>query len=663
LGRIVLDIEANGLENPDKIWCIVCKDIDTEETRIFRDVQESPEAFIKFAGTVDTVIGHNILGYDLPVIHRLLIPCGLSSHWDIYSNSTAETKLKVFDTLCMSKLVDYSRLQGHSLDAFGREIGQEKLENKSTLFFKQWSQELEDYCVRDVEINHQVFLKLVADLPDWERSGCLQTEQSFQRVLNALHENGFYFNLNRATGYLETITADLAKLDGDILNAFPARPTAIREIHPKLTKFGTLNRSDFRWIKDGDLSEYNGGPFTRIAWKEFNPSSHKQIVDVLQQAGWHPTDKTKTHIETEREINRLKYSHSPTKELDLNTLNGKLETLKVYGYKINEENLSTLPSSSPAPARLLAKRIVLESRRRTLTEWCDLVQPDGRIHGKFYGIGAWTHRMAHQEPNTANIPNEFREDGSKKFFGKELRSLWCAPKKRLLVGVDAEGIQLRIFAHYVNDPELTQSLVDGRKDNKTDPHSLNQRVLGEICKTRAAAKRFLYALLLGGGVGKFAEILDCSQEQAREAVDKFNERYPGFNVLKRERFPADAKAGYFTGLDGRKVLIPGNTVGDRRHLCMSGYLQNGEAIVMKRATLKWFDKLAGMDCKLVNFVHDEWQTETPNNMEVALEIAKMQADSLRIVGEELGLNCPLAGSYWNEDKKDYTIGTNWYVTH
>jgi DNA polymerase I-like protein with 3'-5' exonuclease and polymerase domains len=96
---------------------------------------------------------------------------------------------------------------------------------------------------------------------------------------------------------------------------------------------------------------------------------------------------------------------------------------------------------------------------------------------------------------------------------------------------------------------------------------------------------------------------------------------------------------------------------------MSGYLQNGEAVVMKKATLKWWSKLESMDARLVNFVHDEWQTECPNNMEVALRIAKMQADSLREVGEELKLKCPLAGSYWNDDLNDYTIHTNWSKTH
>jgi hypothetical protein len=79
--------------------------------------------------------------------------------------------------------------------------------------------------------------------------------------------------------------------------------------------------------------------------------------------------------------------------------------------------------------------------------------------------------------------------------------------------------------------------------------------------------------------------------------------------------------------------------------------------------LKWHDKLKDYDAKLVNFVHDEWQTECPNDMGIALNIARLQSDSLREVGEDLQLKCPLAGSYWNDDTKDYTIDLNWSKTH
>ena len=94
---------------------------------------------------------------------------------------------------------------------------------------------------------------------------------------------------------------------------------------------------------------------------------------------------------------------------------------------------------------------------------------------------------------------------------------------------------------------------------------------------------------------------------------------------------------------------------------MSGYLQNGEAVIMKLATLKWESKLKDYDCKLVNFVHDEWQVEAPNKMSICLKVAEMMANSLREVGEELNLNCPMAGNY--RAGNDYTIGVNWNVTH
>lgn len=649
--RVVIDIEANGLENPDKIWCVVCKDIDTGEINIFRKITDDKEELTRFRdywNKIRTLVGHNHLGYDLPVVERLT-GCKY-----LQDNIT-------LDTLIISRLVNYSRSGGHSIEQYGLEFGYPKIEFND---FSKFSEEMVTYCIRDVEIAEKVYRKYqkIIDDPLWSPS--IKLEHEFQLIVNDLHDNGFAFNTTKAQKILDEVTASLSSLDKEIADAFPERLKLIREIHPKLTKHGTLSRTDFRWVADGDLSIYNGGPFSRCEWVAFNPSSHKQIISILNNAGWKPVNKTKTHIEIEREYNRLKNSRQRDNEFDirLKELYIKLESARVSGWKVDEENLSTLPPSAPAPSRLLAKRILLEARRRTLTEWLSLVGEDGRIHGKFFGIGAWTHRMAHQNPNTANIPNEFDTQGNKKLYGKEMRSLWVSPKNRLLVGVDAEGIQLRIFAHYINDPEFTRSLVEGKKDDKTDPHSLNQRILGSVCKSRAAAKRFIYALLLGAGVQKLSEILDCSQSETEEALGRLLRRYTGWAQLKENVFPKDASRGYFVGLDGRRVPIPGDTEGGRRHLAMSGYLQNGEAVCMKLATVKFYPEFRKLG-KLVNFVHDEWQSECKNNMEVALTIAKLKADALRQVGEDLKLNCPLAGSYWNDDLKDYTIGTNWSVTH
>lgn len=643
--RVVVDIEANGLKNPDKIWLVICKDLDNGKYYTFYPYREGFDALRNFWNSLSLVVGHNWLGYDWPNLDRL-------------SSGTLRS-VPAIDTLIVSKLVDFSR-KGHSVEDYGEEFGLPKFEFTD---FSRYSPDMDEYCRRDVDITERIYRKHERYINNSVRRASIETEQKFQEVCNDLEINGFAFNTAKAQQLLDNVTTELAELDAQILSSFPPREVLIREFTPKATKFGTISKSSVPRILHEQISEYMvGETYRHVKHEPFNPSSHKQIISVLNEAGWKPVVKTKTHIDVEREINIRERERSL--DASLEALYIKARHLKTYGWKVNEENLDTLPASAPAPARSLAKRILLEARRRTLTEWLDLVDPtDGRIHGRFYGIGAWTHRMAHQSPNTANIPNELDTQGKKKLLGKELRALWMAPKNRLLVGCDAEGIQLRIFAHYIDDPEFTQALINGKKEDKSDPHSLNQSILGSVCKSRAAAKRYIYALLLGAGQGKLREILDCDEASAREAYERLLARYTGFAHLKETIIPRDAKRGWFVGLDGRGVPIPGSDVGSRRHLAMSGYLQNGEAVAMKLATLKWWPRLKDYDAKIVNFVHDEWQVECPNDTRIALEIARMMADSLKEVGDDLKLKCPLAGSYWNDDLKDYTIATNWSKTH
>lgn len=641
--KIVFDIETNGLHNPDKIWVIVCKDIDTGEYHIFKEEQH--EEFKVFSRQVSQWIGHNILGYDCPIVGKLIFG---DNNWP------ADTT-KCVDTLVLSKLIDYSR-PSHSIEDYGIEFGLHKGK------FNDWSKysiEMEQYCIRDVDITQRVYDKYRKYILNPKHKSAILLEHRFQGTCNNLSNNGFYFNRDGATRLLSKVEAELAVLDKNILEAFPPRLKIIREIYPKETKYGTLNKTDFRWTTD--LSDYNGGPFCRCSWVPFNPSSHGQIVDAMRLAGWKPTAKTKTHLDTEREYNRLKKRRGVDNEILV--CYNKLQDLKVTGWKVSEENLSTLPPRAPLAARLLAKRILLESRRRTLTEWLGLVADDDRIHGKFYGIGAWTHRMAHQNPNTANISNEFDEQGKTKLLGKELRSLWRAPKNRLLVGVDAEAIQLRIFAHYIDEPDFTNAIVKGNKNDKTDPHSLNQRILGDVCKSRQAAKRFIFALLLGAGIGKLAEILATSTDEAEAALERLLQRYRGFARLKETTIPRDARRGWFEGIDGRSVRIPADTEGGRRHLCMSGYLQNGESIIIKTAAVIAEPKLVPLHSFFVDIVHDEFQTETPNDMMIATQVGKIIDDAIIEAGVLCDLKCPLKGSFWNDDHNDYTIGTNWYTTH
>jgi DNA polymerase-1 len=335
----------------------------------------------------------------------------------------------------------------------------------------------------------------------------------------------------------------------------------------------------------------------------------------------------------------------------------KREHYTRYGWTVDETNLKTLPASAPQAAKDLVKWLTLEGRRKSLTEWLGCVADDGKIHGKYWPIGAWTHRMAHSAPNSANIAAPFSgtpttpvEEIKERFDGP-MRNLWEASPGAWLVGTDAEGIQLRLLAHYMKSKDYVDAICKGSKDDGTDIHNMNKKALGPICRTRDDAKTFIYAFLLGAAIPKVAEILKCSTKDASQAINNFLTALPELKKLKEWTIPNDARRGYFTGLDGRRVSC------DSEHLMLAGYLQNGEAVIMKHANILWRTraKAEGIPFKQVNFVHDEWQTEVYGTKEQAERLGDIQRQSLVDTGVSLGLFCPLAGST--------KIGKTWLETH
>lgn len=618
---VILDIETESL-TPSVIWVAVAKDAETGDVFTFRRPDLNPEALVEFANECRLLVGHNIIGFDYPTLSRLV---------------RGFPKVPVLDTLVVSRLLDFDILGGHSLEAWGHRLGCQKIDFHD---YSQLTEEMVEYCIQDVHVTHKLYdrFKRYIDSDRWIPSIAL--EHFIAGVTHQIHVDGFYLDLDTARELRYSINKEVLQLDANLATAFPPKPKLVREITPRLTKHGTLNRNDFRWVEDGDLSCFNGGPFSLIEYVEFNPGSPVQIVERLNEAGWKPTEKTKGHLQAIREKDQE-----------------KLAKFRTSGWTVSEVNLQTLPDTAPEAAKGLAKRIMYASRVRTLDEWIKHTDPvDSRVHGRINHIGAWSGRCSHDKPNTGNIP---RDDA---VFGKEMRSLWGVDTG-YLVGVDAESIQLRVLAHYINDPRFTAALCEGDKEAGTDPHSLNKEALGEVCKSRNVAKTFIYAFLLGAGIGKLADVLECSIPQAKAANERFISFYPGLKLLRERVIPADAARGYFEGFDKRLVKIRGDDVDTRKHYALAGYLQNGEAVVMKTAKSIWIPRLRkeNVPFKLVNFVHDEWQTQVPDEA-TGEYVGDVQMDSIRIAGERLNLRCPMAGSVLSAHGHR-AIGKTWYDTH
>ena len=638
---IICDAEFDSL-NPTRLWCAVTKDIDTGEVRVFRydkegDFQRLPE----YANSVDRIFGHNFLSFDNIHLARLV------PSWRV-----AERNIR--DTLIVSRLVNYTRSGGHSLESIGAMVGVKK---KPIIEYDRPDliEEYVERCVSDVEINYLYYtkhLKRFFDDPEWQQS--IDNEHDLQVICNEITTNGFEFNKPLAESLLEEITCYKDKLTNEIRRSVGPVREKEKDVVLRRKKDGTPDSRSMVYVNSGLCSNNfgHGDVLEIFTEREFNPGSPKDRINLLNEAGWKPTVKTKTHLDAERTYRQKQRKKKLTAEDQ-----ERWDRLKLTGWVVNETNLNTLPEDAPRGAHKLAEWLTLEGRRADLEEWLGQYRADtGSIHSNVNHIGSWTHRCSHNNPNCANIFSTWEGEPKtavervKAAYDTILRSLWyVSDPNEVLIGCDAEGIQLRILAHYMEDEEYINAVESGDKKKGTDAHTLNMKALGLPHLTRDHAKTFIYAWLLGAGYAKIAEILQCSMQEAKVAVENFLRRFPGLERLKKEIIPAIAKKGFFIGLDGRKVLVP------NEHKVLAGMLQNGEKVIMLTANKIWRKEAdeRHIHYKQLNFVHDEWQTRTTRNY--GRSLGCIQADSFAKAGTLLGLRCRLAG--------EFKIGRNWAETH
>lgn len=702
--KFIVDIEANGLK-PDKIWCLVAKDIETNEITYFKP--KTPfsghvdwiDDFKKFAKNIDVWIGHNLIGYDVPWINRLL---GLNIQTQDVEDTLVMSRLfrpvSPFPEVCKVMKSD-TRQGGHSLEAWGKRLGYPKIDFND---FSMYTEAMLEYCIQDVNLNHEVYKKLLEESVGFSRRS-IRLEHMVAELLNTQQENGFYLDREKALKLKQETDILIEEMLLKLRELFPPMKKPLRiDYEPKKNKDGTMSKVSQNLIdRHTELPhlyvDYNKekDTYTFGEMVEFNPGSGQQIAERLLLMGWKPkyyTDKgnPKTSKDALAEAIHDLLLENPDKD--------DLRFLENYG--------------------------IVTDRNQKATKWLTLVEEDKRVHGNINPIGAGTHRCSHFNDNMANIASvttssspitdfdidfktlqpfdRFDTDkiflscddnkvsyaltGLSGYFGWDSRDCWSVPDldKNVLVGADASGIQLRALAHYMNDPEYTANLIDG------DIHTVHQKAAG--IATRPIAKTFIYAWLLGAGDPKIGSIVGVEESEyealfdygekkdlgyttlirkiasglkrnnvkvTRKAValgikgfkvkEQFLERTPALKRLKEYEIPEATKKGYLVGLDGRKLWIP------NEHLAMSLYLQGFEAVIMKYAMCIYSETLRrkNIPFKQVNFVHDEFQVETPK--EYAHDVGQAIVDAIRIAGEKLKSNCPLDG--------EYKIGRSWAETH
>lgn len=582
--RIVLDIENTTEDNyrQKTIWICVTKDIDTGEIIVW---DKATEQFKKYLESADLIIGHNVIQHDGFLLNRL---------WN--------TKIRLnqlFDTLVVSRLLNPNREGGHSLESWSEnltKITNGRINLPKIEYAKVWcwmQDRPEEYAL---ECYNNPVMPLLT-------SYCIRdveaTEQVYYAVLDEIKKYGFSDYSVKLEHEVQAIISEQSR-NGFVLNV-PFAMSLLSDVKNQMAAIQEEMQKKFPPIVEERYSEKTG---KRLKDKvtEFNPGSRQQIAERLMSLGWKPTKKTEK------------------------------------GSIIVDE--SVLEGIDIPEAKIISRYLMLGKRAAQVESWVDAVADDGRVHGSVITNGAVTGRMTHSSPNMAQVPSVGSE------YGHECRACWTVPDGYVQVGVDASGLELRMLAHYMNDPSYTKTVCEGNQEDGTDIHTVNQKAAG--LPTRNNAKTFIYGWMYGAGPAKIGSIVGGTAKEGQKLIDQFLKSLPSLGKL-RKKVDKYAAKGYVPGLDGRIIWVRSE------HAALNSLLQGAGAIVMKQSLVIFYKKIVKnkWPVKLVANVHDEFQMEVKKGYEDV--VGQAAVESIREAGVYFNMRCPLDG--------EYKVGANWAETH
>jgi len=281
-----------------------------------------------------------------------------------------------------------------------------------------------------------------------------------------------------------------------------------------------------------------------------------------------------------------------------------------------------------------------------------VIKNTGRVHTSYNQTVTATGRLSSSNPNLQNIPIRSEE-------GREIRKGFIADDGHLLLSADYSQIELRVFAHYSDDPVLIQAF-DRGEDIHTrtaaEVFDLDPRMVTP--EMRRMAKMINFGIIYGMGPIKLAKELGISKKVAQVYLDNYYERYKGVKNFKEKILSQTRQNGYVSTLLKRRRYLP-NINSDNGHIrseaeraAINTPIQGTAADLIKMAMINIAKRLKkeNLRTKMLLQVHDELVFEVPQ--EELNSATKLVKDEMEGV---YPLNIPL--------KVDISWGNNWDEAH
>jgi len=237
----------------------------------------------------------------------------------------------------------------------------------------------------------------------------------------------------------------------------------------------------------------------------------------------------------------------------------------------------------------------------------------GRVHTSFQMAAAATGRLASTDPNLQNIPIRTEE-------GRRIRQAFIAPEGFKLMSADYSQIELRLFAHIADIPQLKKAFAEDQDIHAmTASEMFSVPVKGMPREVRSRAKAINFGIIYGISAFGLSNQLGIAREEAADYIKRYFQRFPGIRDYMEATKAFARKNGYVETLFGRRVHIreinssnPGHRGGAER-AAINAPIQGSAADVIRRAMVRIPDALKAkkLKARMLLQVHDELVFEVP----------------------------------------------------
>ena len=392
--------------------------------------------------------------------------------------------------------------------------------------------------------------------------------------------------------------------------------------------------------------------------REMEQAGVRIDVDILKQAETQLNEELQT-IEQQiyNAVNTTFNINSPKQVgevlFDQLKLDAKAKKSKTGQYSTSEEVLLALKPKHEVVGLILEYRELKKLISTYISALPTYINPTtGKIHTTYNQTVTATGRLSSSNPNLQNLPIRSER-------GQLIRQAVIPDEGCLFLSADYSQIELRLMAHFSQDPHLVEAFRSGQDVHAATAAKIFNVPIEQVTKDqRRQAKTANFGIIYGISAFGLAQQLDCSRSEAKALIDGYFSAFPGvIDYIERQKQLA-REQGYAITLFGRKrylldILSHNATVRSfAERNAVNSPIQGTAADIIKMAMVTIHRRLKeeGLKTQMIMQVHDELNFNVPVN-----EIDRVRDIVIGEMQNVVHLTVPLI--------TDCGVGTNWLQAH